>query len=324
GNPVTNASSVVVGDVYRFQGGAVSNTLIINDTGTTGDEDLFEDAFNDTDLQDQTVEVAVPDLNAAAGDPLHLESILTFQEENLDGTPTGRTVQVLIINNTNIGPNFSGEYFIPLSPLNPGLQYELTNADIDPTPINYETLPCFVDGVMIETPDGARAVETLREGDLVLTRDHGAVPLMWRGERRAHYLADQAPICFAAGAIGNPVELRVSPQHRLVMSGQEPQLLFGLSECLVAAKDFLGRPGVRRAEAGEYGYHHLLFEQHEIIKANGVWTESLLLGDVSSAGFGPAAEAVIRAKHPGEMEPAMPVLSSFEGKVVSGGDRAVA
>jgi len=38
---------------------------------------------------------------------------------------------------------------------------------------------CFLAGTMIETPSGEVPVETLRPGDMVLTRDHGALPLVW-------------------------------------------------------------------------------------------------------------------------------------------------
>jgi hypothetical protein len=40
---------------------------------------------------------------------------------------------------------------------------------------------CFVTGTRIATPGGARPVETLAPGDLVMTRDHGAQPLLWTG-----------------------------------------------------------------------------------------------------------------------------------------------
>ena len=38
---------------------------------------------------------------------------------------------------------------------------------------------CFASGMLIETPDGSRAVETLQSGDLVVTFDHGPQPIRW-------------------------------------------------------------------------------------------------------------------------------------------------
>ena len=40
---------------------------------------------------------------------------------------------------------------------------------------------CFARGTRIATLDGERPVEDLREGDLVLTADGRAVPVMWMG-----------------------------------------------------------------------------------------------------------------------------------------------
>ena len=49
--------------------------------------------------------------------------------------------------------------------------------------VTVDTVPCFVAGTRITTPRGDVAVETLRPGDLVLTKDDGFQPLRWSGER---------------------------------------------------------------------------------------------------------------------------------------------
>lgn len=43
---------------------------------------------------------------------------------------------------------------------------------------------CFTRGTMIACPEGLRAVEDLKPGDLVITRDHGPQPIRWIGGRR--------------------------------------------------------------------------------------------------------------------------------------------
>jgi hypothetical protein len=43
---------------------------------------------------------------------------------------------------------------------------------------------CFTPGTRIETPEGPRLVEELREGDHVQTRDNGAEEIQWIGSRR--------------------------------------------------------------------------------------------------------------------------------------------
>src|SRR5690606_17553496 len=43
---------------------------------------------------------------------------------------------------------------------------------------------CFTPGTRIETPDGPRLVQDLREGDRVSTMDNGAEEILWIGSRR--------------------------------------------------------------------------------------------------------------------------------------------
>lgn len=68
---------------------------------------------------------------------------------------------------------------------------------------------CFLAGTPIATPTGEVPVETLRAGDLVLTRDQGAQPLVWATSSRVTPEAidrapDQRPIRIAAGALQRP------------------------------------------------------------------------------------------------------------------------
>lgn len=67
---------------------------------------------------------------------------------------------------------------------------------------------CFLSGTLIATPDGEVPVETLRAGDLVLTRDHGAQPLVWTSHSAvSREVLDRAPnlraIRIEAGALGD-------------------------------------------------------------------------------------------------------------------------
>ncbi len=57
----------------------------------------------------------------------------------------------------------------------------LGNTDIGLVTIN--SVPCFVAGTLIRTPDGDVPIESLRPGDLVLTLDDGPQPLRWVGSR---------------------------------------------------------------------------------------------------------------------------------------------
>lgn len=135
-------------------------------------------------------------------------------------------------------------------------------------------LPCFVRGTLIETADGPRYVETLKTGDMVMTQDRGLQPLVWTGSRKIAGVGNMAPIRFDAGVLGNIRPLLVSPQHRMLVSGWKAELHFGQEEVLVAAKAMVNGTTIRAVEMPQVSYHHILFEQHEIVLSEGIYTES--------------------------------------------------
>ena len=151
--------------------------------------------------------------------------------------------------------------------------------------VTVDSVPCFVAGTLIATPAGERAVETLRAGDLVLTRDDGAQPLRWIGSRTIAATGDFAPVHIHAGALGDHRALSVSPQHRVLIDGPLAELLFGEAEVLVAALDLVDGANVTRREGGEVTYVHLLFDRHQVIRSEGLETESFLPGPRTGSMF---------------------------------------
>ncbi|WP_417718463.1 Hint domain-containing protein [Salipiger sp.] len=151
--------------------------------------------------------------------------------------------------------------------------------------VNVSSIPCFVAGTLIDTPDGARAVQTLRPGDLVSTRDHGAQPLRWIGRRVVSARGAMAPIRIAAGTYGDHGAIMVSPMHRILLRDGLAELLFDAPEVLVAAKSLVNGTSVRPVEGGAVEYVHLLFDRHEILCANGLDSESLLIGAMTNTLF---------------------------------------
>lgn len=137
---------------------------------------------------------------------------------------------------------------------------------------------CFLRGTRIMTPQGLRAVEDLRPGDLVCTRDSGDVPLRWVGASRVPVAARTAPVCIRAGAMGAGLperDLKVSPLHRIVVASPRLEVMFGFGEALVSARDLVdGTDVVQDFSASEVEYFHLLFDRHEIVLAEGLPTES--------------------------------------------------
>ena len=159
---------------------------------------------------------------------------------------------------------------------------------------NIETVvSCFTPGTRIATPRGEVAIEVLRVGDLVLTRDHGPQVLRWIGQRRiagAELAGDSGlqPIRIRAGALGTGLPLRdmlVSRQHRMLVTGPRAELLFGTGEVLVRALHLLMLPGISAAFLPEVTYIHLLFDHHEVVLSDGAWSESFQPGDRTLGGL---------------------------------------
>ncbi len=153
---------------------------------------------------------------------------------------------------------------------------------IDGTVVTFseiETIICFTEGTAIKTPHGDRRIETLKAGDLVLTVDNGPQPIRWIGRKTVRASGDLAPIRFSKGTIGNHRDLLVSPQHRMLCGGYMTQLHFGEPEVLAPAKSLVDDFGVTVAYGGMVTYVHMLFDQHELVFANGAPSESFFPGD---------------------------------------------
>ncbi len=148
-----------------------------------------------------------------------------------------------------------------------------------------DSVPCFVAGTMIRTPRGQRAVETLKPGDLVMTRDEGAQPLRWIGRRTIAATGDFAPIHIAANTFGRHRDLALSPLHRVLIRDATAELLFGEGEVLVAARDLVNDCSVRRIEGGDVEYVHILFDRHQVVYSEGLETESFLPGPQTASSF---------------------------------------
>ncbi|EAR49795.1 hypothetical protein OG2516_14091 [Oceanicola granulosus HTCC2516] len=142
---------------------------------------------------------------------------------------------------------------------------------------------CFTPGTLIRTERGALPVERIAEGTRVQTKDNGCRPVLWTGRRRIsgarlRAMPELAPVRFRPGAVASDVpdgELLVSPGHRVLVGGRRAEAMFATPEVLVAAADLVDGRGIDRVR-GLAGliYIHLALEQHEILFANGVATES--------------------------------------------------
>ncbi|MEH6646721.1 Hint domain-containing protein [Sulfitobacter sp.] len=122
---------------------------------------------------------------------------------------------------------------------------------------------------------GLRKIEDLRVGDPVITQDNGMQKIGWIGKTTVSGQGRFAPVHFAKsvwpGATGG---LTVSPQHRMLVKGYQSELLFGRSEVLVPALHMIDGKNIVLQPCENVTYIHIMFEQHEIIFANGIPAES--------------------------------------------------
>lgn len=154
---------------------------------------------------------------------------------------------------------------------------------------DYATPICFGAGTLIETDLGLEPVENITVGSRVMTQNNGLQPVRWVMGRRFEAQGHRAPIVFAPGAIGNTRALTLSPQHRICLSDWRAQLWCGEDAVLVPAKSYIDGKQVRQVFGGTITYFHLMFDAHQIIRAEGVWTESFHPGVV---GIGALDDAV--------------------------------
>lgn len=190
-------------------------------------------------------------------------------------------------------------------------------------------VPCFTPGSLITTIKGSVAIETLQTGDLVLTLDEGYRPLRFMAQRRLSPAELEAaphlrPIRIAAGALGQGLPERdmcVSPQHRVLWSSPKAEMLFGEHEVLIPALHLLGLPGISRDMVAEVTYLHLLFDQHQLVRVDGAWSESFQPGIGTMGSMDAAQQSEIFEIFPelarGEVYPsARSTLKRHEARVV--------
>lgn len=161
--------------------------------------------------------------------------------------------------------------------------------------------PCFTPGTHIATPRGERKIEDLKPGDAVVTRDNGLQAIRWVGakvfpRRKVAHTPHLRPILIRARSLGNGLperDMMVSPNHRMLVTKDRTSLPFDEPEVLVAAKHMVDNRGVCRAGAVDTCYIHILFDRHQVVLANGAWTESFQPDDHTLKGIGNAQRTEI-------------------------------
>jgi len=194
-------------------------------------------------------------------------------------------------------------FALPLSPMATATEYTLLKVETAPQDTGLSDLLCisFARGTMITLATGAqKPIEDLAPGDRVLTRDHGGQPLRWIGRATLKAVGPFAPVVITAGTLGNAGDLIVSQHHRMFLY-QRNHRHAGLptSELLVQAKHLVDGERVFLREGGFVDYLALVFDRHEIVYAEGVPAESLMVNDATVSRLPPDLSEDVKARFPG-------------------------
>ena len=286
GLPAAPLDALIVGSAWAWHGDPVrvdgpSNILRLG--GARGSEELRRHAARvvhrlvgaaldhkpvpeDVDVED----AALMDHNFVVTDGAQTYAVTLIQT----GCDGGRRRQPLLMFHNALPPRNEALWVV---------QHSLPAQEPPDAPVEQARVICFAKGTLIRTPDGRRAVEDLREGDLLQTKDDGVQPIEWLGSRimtgaRLMAMPHLRPIRIAAGALGldqpdHP--LIVSPEHRLLLKGPVARDLFNTPEVLVTAKDLVdGQHITIDAQRASVTYFHMLLPRHAVLWANNVETES--------------------------------------------------
>ena len=256
GDVISFASELILDDVYEVDFGADPARLSL----VARDDASFSIGHDTT--------IGTP------GAVVHLDSALTFM------SPDSSTIDAILLVEVDEAGGVVEIYMLPFSALNSKVEYRLVGIDRENAHSKFAQVACvsFTRGTHITMASGAqRAVEELVVGDRILTRDDGVQTLQWVGTSTTRAVGEFAPIRIAAGTLNNTADLLVSPDHRLFICQRTDELGAGRSELLVKARHLVNGTTVTEDKGGFVDYFQLLFDSHQIIYAEGIAAESMLI-----------------------------------------------
>lgn len=203
-----------------------------------------------------------------------LDSCITLMDSQ------SRPIEVLLLVEVDDAGHVAQVYAMPLAPLEPRSDYRLVGIEAETAPLRFAQVVCvsFTRGTRLSLATGEqRAVEELEVGDRLLTRDAGAQPIRWIGQHTVRAMGQFAPVHIAKGTLHNENDLLVSPDHRLFVYQREDRLGAGRAEVLLKARHLVNGESVTRQEGGFVDYFQILFDAHQIVFAEGIAAETLLI-----------------------------------------------
>ena len=147
------------------------------------------------------------------------------------------------------------------------------NSDVPASGTADPSVPCFVKGTRIRTPDGDVAVEALQAGDLVTSLDGSSRTVAWVGQRRVACGLHRdphnvMPVRIHGGALAAGVPARdvlLSPDHAVYVDGS-----------LIPVRYLINGATIVQETWNEVTYVHVELDRHSIVLAEGLPAESFL------------------------------------------------
>ncbi|ARW48631.1 putative autotransporter [Acetobacter pasteurianus subsp. pasteurianus] len=268
------------GQISAASGATISGTVTIEDGGSAT---IWNNAGGSVDLQGDTntglvisglasggtLNTVISGFNGASAsnsDSIELAGVKATDVASVT-YPSADQVQLTLSNNNSITLNIVGVK-----------NYGFTLADGSDGWLSYEV--CFLSGSMIRTPEGDVAVENLQIGDQVVAFDWKnnkeiSHPVLWVGKTHATVRAglpdDDAgyPVRILKDAIADGVpykDMLITPEHCLFFEGK-----FVPARMLVNGISIFYDKSIT-----SYDYYHVETEQHSVIRADGMLTESYM------------------------------------------------
>ncbi|UWR23708.1 Hint domain-containing protein [Sulfitobacter sp. S190] len=280
GTPSSQSVPVFVADQFRATDGAnmgdllsFANELIL--------DDVYELSFGADPARlsllaadDASFLVGTDTQIGTPGARIHMDSALTFM------SPEGQIHDAILLVEVDDAGHVAEIFLLPFASLLPQVEYRLVGIDRDGAKTKFAQVACvsFTRGTHITMATGAQTpVEDLRVGDRILTRDDGIQTLRWIGHTTTRAVGEFAPIRITAGTLSNENDLIVSPDHRLFIYQRVDELGAGRAELLVKARHLVDHETVLVQQGGFVDYYQLLFDSHQIIYAEGIAAESMLI-----------------------------------------------
>jgi hypothetical protein len=274
GDALSFADDLVLDDVYQLAEGAGRRRLGLLPGDRPG-----------------RFRVASGSETGVVGHPVFLDSCLTLMARD------GSTVEMLVLVETD-GEGVAEVHALPLAPLQARTDYRLVGIDRHAATARLAEVACvsFTRGTHITMASGAQVpVEALKVGDRVLTRDDGPQPIRWIGHTTLRATGAFAPVLIRKGTLHNENDLLLSPDHRVFVWQRQDRLGAGRAEVLVKVRHLVNGTTVVQQDGGFVDYFQLLFDDHQIIFAEGIAAESLLVDPRTRAALPDAVGAPLHA-----------------------------